>query len=325
MEFHTIQHSVIEEISGDENTAKIIAMILLFIFSFFFGSLPIKLCEMVGNKTRSYNIKMKLFLGFGAGVLMHIIFYKLLPDVNAGFQKTKNSGRTSRSAELIMCVGFFFVYLVKECANFHYLKKQDRVISKSSTTTTIATICNSDHLGNVNNCDQALDVSRTDIVFPLHEKSLFNSERLSPKPLGCLLILLALTIHGLFEGISIGIACSAKEVWYSLTVVSSDKFIIAFCLGMEIVASRTKTSMAIVYIFIYAALSSLGIGMGAFVNNFSMKCSEMITLVLQGFAAGALLFVVFFEILLDETRRGFGQYFAVLGGFTTMLLISCVN
>lgn len=44
--------------------------------------------------------------------------------------------------------------------------------------------------------------------------------------------------------------------------VSAHKFVIAFCIGVQLIAAKTKTYLSIVYICMFAVVSPLGIGIG---------------------------------------------------------------
>lgn len=44
--------------------------------------------------------------------------------------------------------------------------------------------------------------------------------------------------------------------------VSAHKYIIAFCIGVELLAAGTKRWLSIVYIFTFSFVSALGIGVG---------------------------------------------------------------
>lgn len=44
--------------------------------------------------------------------------------------------------------------------------------------------------------------------------------------------------------------------------VSAHKYIIAFCIGVELLASGTKRWLSLVYIFTFSFMSALGIGVG---------------------------------------------------------------
>lgn len=44
--------------------------------------------------------------------------------------------------------------------------------------------------------------------------------------------------------------------------VSAHKYIIAFCIGVELLASKTKRWLSLLYIFVFSFVSALGIGIG---------------------------------------------------------------
>lgn len=44
--------------------------------------------------------------------------------------------------------------------------------------------------------------------------------------------------------------------------VSAHKYIIAFCIGVELLAAATKRWLSLLYIFIFSFVSALGIGIG---------------------------------------------------------------
>ena len=51
------------------------------------------------------------------------------------------------------------------------------------------------------------------------------------------LVVLALSLHAIFEGIALGLTATEKSVWVLFFAVASHKFVIAFCVGMQFVAS----------------------------------------------------------------------------------------
>lgn len=133
-----------------------------------------------------------------------------------------------------------------------------------------------------------------------------------------LLIVLALSVHELFEGLAVGLEGSTSTVWLMFGAVSAHKFVIAFCVGVELIVARTKFWLAVSYIFTYSVVSPMGIGIGILLSNGSTSDStQVVSVVLQGLASGTLLYVIFFEVLSKE-RSGLWQYLAVFVGFFFM-------
>lgn len=81
---------------------------------------------------------------------------------------------------------------------------------------------------------------------------------------------------------------------------------------------KTKTWLMVVYIFVYAIVSPLGIAVGIWLSNAGdSEGIAVASVILQGLASGTLLYVIFFEILAKH-RSGIVQYLSVLFGFFLM-------
>lgn len=73
-----------------------------------------------------------------------------------------------------------------------------------------------------------------------------------------LLIVLALSIHELFEGFAVGLERTSSGVYYMLAAVSAHKFVISFCIGVELMVQRTQVWLAFIYVFVYSFVSAFG-------------------------------------------------------------------
>lgn len=145
-----------------------------------------------------------------------------------------------------------------------------------------------------------------------------NEDDLIVSSLRGLLVVLALSVHELFEGLAVGLEAAPSKVWYMLGAVSAHKLVLAFCVGVELMVTRTKKCLAITYILTFAAVSPIGIGIGILVSgDGSDGYANVPAAILQGLASGTLLYVVFFEIL-SKDRSGLARYTAVLIGFCLM-------
>lgn len=64
--------------------------------------------------------------------------------------------------------------------------------------------------------------------------------------------------------------------------VGAHKFVIAFCIGVELVAAKTGQRLSIIYICIFAVVSPLGIGIGMLlVGGGSAAASGPLPVILQ--------------------------------------------
>uniref|UniRef100_A0A1B6CZX6 Zinc/iron permease n=1 Tax=Clastoptera arizonana TaxID=38151 RepID=A0A1B6CZX6_9HEMI len=140
-----------------------------------------------------------------------------------------------------------------------------------------------------------------------------------------LLIVIALTVHEVFEGLAIGLETHLESVWYLLTAVAVHKSVIAFCIGVEMVSASTRILLAIVYALIFAVASPIGIAMGLFLEG-QQNIMDVLSVFLQGMATGTLLYVVFFEVLKRKPGRkaGLNQMLCIVVGFITMATLQAV-
>ncbi|XP_075166017.1 zinc transporter ZIP3-like [Haematobia irritans] len=131
-------------------------------------------------------------------------------------------------------------------------------------------------------------------------------------------IVLALSLHEVFEGLAIGLEDSTSSVWFLFGAVSAHKLVLAFCVGVELIVARTRPILAAIYTVTFAIVSPIGVGIGLGVShNSSTSEDTLLSAVLQGIACGTLLYVVFFEIL-SKHHAGLGAFLAMLIGFGLM-------
>ncbi|XP_029172450.1 zinc transporter ZIP1-like isoform X2 [Nylanderia fulva] len=300
--------------------AKAVTMVVLCTVSTIMGIMPMLLAkwfkwDLNGQNTRSTRV-VSLLLGFGGGVLFSTTFLHLIPEVAEGVENLVAAGKMESLrfplAYMLSCAGFFIMYLVEESVHSYLRKRQveqqitdKKDMSRSTNELVengqITPSCNNGHTGH----------SHLPVITNANDDFIISSLR-------GLLIVLGLSVHELFEGLAIGLESSADHVWYMFLAVASHKFVIAFCIGVELLASRTRPYLSVIYTCTFAVVSPIGIGIGmALVGGESAAASGPMAVILQGLASGTLLYVVFFEIL-QEHRSGLWQYVSILFGFLIM-------
>lgn len=158
-----------------------------------------------------------------------------------------------------------------------------------------------------------------------HSHSIIPSEMTSNSSLRSLLLLLALSLHSIFEGLAIGLQPNVDEVLQIFAAVALHKSVIAFSLSLNLVQSNLKKGsiLKLTSIFCVAAPIGLGIGMGVM-----EVCSSGQTIVLggllQGLACGTFLYVTFFEVLpheLNSSNHRMSKLFFIILGFAASCAI----
>lgn len=158
------------------------------------------------------------------------------------------------------------------------------------------------------------------------------------------LLILAFSCHSLFDGISIGVQESEKEIWTMLIAILSHKLLIAFILSfqiyekcqyktidptsMKLVQKPIKFAKLILWIFstLFALMSPLGIIIVIFMNNITSDQNRLDIIILAAVSAGTILYIVFLEIIDKLHSRthinGIVQWIALAIGFLIMNIIS---
>lgn len=139
-----------------------------------------------------------------------------------------------------------------------------------------------------------------------------------------LLTVLALSFHAIFEGLAVGLEPSISSVVYLAAAIATHKLVISFCVGMELYVAGASTRATLGYLSVFSMVTPIGIGIGLALGHFKNDSENLgpTPTILQGMAAGTLLYVVFFEVLARERaneKSGLLQLVAIIVGFTLML------
>ncbi|KAA0183556.1 hypothetical protein HAZT_HAZT007953 [Hyalella azteca] len=124
-------------------------------------------------------------------------------------------------------------------------------------------------------------------------------------PLRSIMLLLALSLHSIFEGLAVGLQETINNVVALFVIVIFHKGIIAFSLGLNMVQSRLNVCNIVLSNVFFCITAPLGIALGVGIS--SMHESPTIALIsgaLQGLACGTFLYVTFFEVLPHEMNTG---------------------
>lgn len=227
-------------------------MAFLGVSSFGAGMLPVCVFERLGIRRRARgaaNTMLRLILNFGGGVLLCTTFLHLLPEVREGVQQLIDDSTLSADtpmvdqlAEFIMCLGFFVMYSVEELVHgligsgdchahgsddhhhhhhhHHSENDSDHVHQPQQKESNGVTNLSYDkdepvsgRVANYNSCsslETAADKKATQTAQP--EKSTASTRLV----LRGFLIVGALSIHELFEGLAVGLEKNAAQVSHML-------------------------------------------------------------------------------------------------------------
>lgn len=291
--------------------AQVVAPLLLLFGTFTLGTLPIWLVRKLQTSTTGPKV-LSFLVCLGGGVLFATSFLHLIPEVREGFEGTSERYPLT---EAVVCFGFFAVYLVEEVVH-SCLKHSHGVMDHGHA-----------HSPAVITCGNEQSDTKPTIESPPLEVTTSHSKRepaLNDVTISGLLIVAALSFHSIFEGLSLGLQHSEKDTWLMFLAIAMHKFVIAFVVGFDLSASKVRPKVVIIYMGIFALMSPLGSLVGVVTSS---NFQGTAVAVLNGIAAGTLIYVTFFEVLQRQRNvrlSGLMQLFAVVLGFALMLILVIV-
>lgn len=265
--------------------AKIVAMIVLGLASFTMGIIPLKLAKYIKIKSKDEenNLLISLMLCFGGGVLLFTTFLHLQPEVRQSFEQLQKDnkipsfmGSGISFSDLVFCAGFFFVYLIEEIVHMFLDRKMDHEVlhrslslrcTKKDLSIPRVSLSKSEdiNVSCITNSNQGLlnTQAAINITVAKHDHKMSHShshlDESMKNSFRGLLAVLALSFHAVFEGLAVGLENGVTNVWYLFGAIATHKLVIAFCVGIELVSSKTKLTLVFLYVATFALVTPLGL------------------------------------------------------------------
>ena len=130
------------------------------------------------------------------------------------------------------------------------------------------------------------------------------------------LMVLALSVHGIFEGMALGLQLTVPDVWKLALALSLHEIPVLFCVGMEMFNVGIKRLHIIAYFLILGIISPIGIVIGIFLTQHAGEgnsgAQSLVIGLLQGLAGGTLLYIAFYEVL-DREKLSKAGMTGILG------------
>lgn len=275
---------------SDLVTVKVAALLLLSVLRLFAGLMPIALSSSLRawGERRVQNCS-SLALCFGGGVLLSSFMLHMIPEVRESLS-ILNLDTDFPLSEFIVCCGFFLVYILEEMvqsvtrpSGLRSLEAEIRINGKVSPMVGV------DGFGQTK--QEAQGTSRH------------------------FLVLTALFLHSALEGFALGLQPSSRSVYLLFVAISAHAVVVLFSIGLDFVSDHTSD----VHIFTFMGILALSSLFGGCLGIFGGKAHAGVVATLQGLAAGAVMFVTYFEVLEKEKKKGgFLRLFCVFLGFAAM-------
>ncbi|XP_063885232.1 zinc transporter ZIP2-like isoform X2 [Scylla paramamosain] len=346
---------------------KAVVLVLMLLLTLAMGLLPLYVYKVLARRLNQ--VALSISLCFGAGVLLSIVFLHLLPETQENFHYAMEEGFIQHTsypvAEVSVCSGFFLVYLMEEVihgwvahqkgiqdpqvtnegpATVEEAQKEARARRRSSrmselrqsTSSVLGVTVIKEMKGYLNGSfegEEATPDSEKNCEASNSVHIHHRQDQVTPglSLVGTLMVVTALSFHGVMEGLAIGLEENNQDIWTLFAALCCHKVILAFSMSMELLQAGMKLYPFLLSVTIFSLASPLGGLVGALVAGFSDQESVagiLTTTLLQAVSGGAILYVTFCEVLQRERTKpmnGFLKFLALLFGFGIMAALEAVS
>ena len=160
-----------------------------------------------------------------------------------------------------------------------------------------------------------------DLKFPHHHFSLQKNGNASYYKMG-LLLSIGIALHNIPEGLAIGAGFIASDsLGYSLSILMALQNLPE---GLAVATALGLSGMGGLKILGITALAGVPMGIGAFIGAYLGTISDNVLSISLGFAAGAMLYIVFDELIPDshEKNEGHNAIIGIIGGVLIGIMIT---
>ena len=144
-----------------------------------------------------------------------------------------------------------------------------------------------------------------------------------------LILMLALSLHRIFEGMGVGLQQTTQSVFNLITAVICHEVVIGFSLGLDFMKNNFTLRRWLVTSVVCSSIMPVGIIVGIAMTETGHQSNglQIANGILQALTCGTFIYVTFMEILHDELDildTGLSRTTSLLMGFVLMALLSLV-
>jgi len=147
-----------------------------------------------------------------------------------------------------------------------------------------------------------------------------NEEILKQGGITPYILLLALSLHGIFEGIALGVLNHRDEVIMLFIAIVAHKWAESFALGISFYKAKIETSIFLKMLTIFSFFTPLGILIGMYFS----KSGFLIEGIMLSISSGTFLYVSTSEVIVEEFSSKGSKHVKywcyLIGGFLPVLL-----
>ncbi|KAL3989362.1 ZIP Zinc transporter family protein [Acanthocheilonema viteae] len=273
------------------------------------------LLRRIANTTTGFLPALSLISVFGGGVFLATCLLDLLPDAKESLGKIEKMQQINYSypvMEIFVAIGFLLVLSTEQIIMFIREKQQHGSTDMENLIT--------GH-DNHNESNSELVNSHSQYGNEVNQQSLTQSQSTAR----IILLVMALSLHAIFEGLSLGLVGGANEIMQIFFALLLHKIVIGFSLGIRLVQSALSFTTAFLCSTIFAVQIIIG-GFGGiaildFVSRGSPLIAGTVSFIAQATACGTFLYITCFEILPHEFHQRqlrIAKLFSLIAGFAVI-------
>ncbi|KAL7855074.1 hypothetical protein SRHO_G00172640 [Serrasalmus rhombeus] len=292
--------------------AKILCLIGVFALMLGGILIPVRVMQSDFDKAAKYRKVVSLSNSFGGGVFLATCFNALLPAIRDkvdGVLRMLTTTTDYPLAETMMMVGFFLTVFVEQ-AVLTFRKEKPSFIDLETFN------AGGSEAGSDSEYDTpfiAPPRSSSGNQHHSHHHGHFNPTELTRAgPLRLASLVLALSAHSVFEGLALGLQEDGAKLGSLFIGVAIHETLAAVALGVSVAKAGLVLRDASKLAITVSLMIPIGIGLGMGIESAQNLAGSIISVVLQGMAAGTFLFITFFEILSRELEDKHDRLLKVL-------------
>ena len=134
------------------------------------------------------------------------------------------------------------------------------------------------------------------------------------------ILLIALSVHGIFEGIALGVMNTVKECSILFSAIILHKWAASFALGISFYKSGTEKDLFIKMILLFTSFGPLGIIIGMIFSD----AGNLIKGIMLSISTGTFIYVAASEVIVEEfslsKKTNIKFLWFLFGGLLTFIL-----
>ncbi|KAJ8028411.1 Zinc transporter ZIP1 [Holothuria leucospilota] len=302
------------------NKLKVLSLFVLLIIALVGGAVPLYLVRDVessaartARRNRRITRAVSIMNSFSGGVFLGIALVHLLPSVRElltdALHGHPESGVSEYPwAELCASAGFFFIVMVEQVL----LGFEERFGSSPGHGIL--------HHGHGHSGQEAVPSVSESAATPTPEEEeedkglqaesgASEDEKMSVRRaltiLNACILMVALSIHSVLEGLALGLQLTRTATLDLLIALSLHKGIEAFTISLSIVQTPASRALKYITFIVFSCTSPIGVAIGIPITseeNVESVSMLLVNGILQGLATGTFMFVTFIEILPQELK-----------------------